>query len=140
MWIAYAAGSAVCAALVAILAKIGLKGVDPTTATIVRGVIMGAFLLLVGLLLRKFEGLGGAAWDTRAWTFIILSAIAGALSWILYFSALKVGPAGPVAVIDKLSVVLVIIMAALFFGEAFTLRSALGVVLTIAGSVLIVFS
>jgi transporter family protein len=139
MWMIYAAGSALTAALVAIFGKIGLKGVDATTATIVRGVVMGALLLVVGLALGKFHEISSATWSSRAWFFILLSAIAGAASWVLYFTALRVGPAGGVAVIDKLSVVLIIVIAALAFGEAFTVRSALGVILTVIGSVLIVF-
>jgi transporter family protein len=135
----YAAGSALCAALVTIFGKIGLKGVDATTATIVRGVVMGALLLVAGLMLGRFQQLSSADWSSKAWFFILLSAIAGAASWVLYFTALRVGPAGGVAVIDKLSVVLIIVIAALAFGEAFTVRSAIGVVLTILGSALIVF-
>jgi bacterial/archaeal transporter family protein len=139
MWMIYATGSALCAALVTVLGKIGLKGIDPTTATIVRGVVMGAFLLVVGFMLSKFKELGGASWDTRAWFFILLSAAAGAASWMLYFTALKTGPAGAVAVIDKMSLVLIVLLAAVFFNEALTLRSVLGLVLLVAGSVLIVF-
>jgi transporter family protein len=139
MWMLYAAGSALTAALVTVFGKIGLKGVDPTTATIVRGVVMGALLLGAGIVLGKFQGLGSGGWNSKAWLFILLSAIAGALSWVLYFTALKTGPASAVAVIDKMSVVLIILLAAAFFSEALTVRSVLGVVLTIAGAFLIVF-
>lgn len=139
MWILYAAGSALCAALVTVFAKIGLKDIDPTLATIVRGVVMGALLLIMGIMLKKFNEISTITSDTRAWVFILLSAAAGAASWLLYFTALRLGPAGAVAVIDKLSVVLIIVLAAIFFGEAFTFRSAMGVVLTVIGSILIVF-
>ena len=135
----YATGSALCAALVSLFGKVGLRGVDPTTATIVSGIVMGALLLGAGLVLRKFEGLSSGSWDAKAWFFVLLSALAGALSWVLYFTALKLGPAGAVAVIDKMSVVLIIVIAAVAFGEAFTVRSVLGVILTILGAVLIVF-
>lgn len=137
MWMAYAAGSAVFAALVAIFGKLGLRGVDPTLATIVRGVIMAALLVVAGIAFRKFEGFGLDALHSRAWLFVFLAAIAGALSWICYFIALQTGPAGAVAVIDKLSVVLVLIAAALFLGESFTLATAAGAALIVAGSVLV---
>ncbi len=139
MWILYAAGSALTAALVSIFGKIGLRGVDPTLATIVRGVVMGGLLIIAGLTLKKFNESALSTIDNRAWLFIFLSAAAGAASWVLYFTALKLGPAGGVAVIDKMSVVLIIIIAAFAFGEAFTLRSAAGVILTIVGAALIVF-
>lgn len=139
MWMLYALGSAVAASLVAIFGKIGLAGVDPTQATIVRGVVMAVILVLGGLLFGKLAGFTVSDLSGRAWIFILLSALAGAASWLLYFIALQAGPAGAVAVLDKLSVVFVILLAALFLGEALTLRSAAGVVLTVAGTLLILF-
>lgn len=139
MWILYAIGSAVTAALVAVFGKIGLKDADPTLATILRGVVMASFLVLAGAALRKFSALSFSSIDGKAWFFILLSALAGAASWLLYFLALKDGPASAVAVIDKLSVVLVVIIAALFLGETFTLRTAVGIVLTVAGTLFILF-
>jgi len=139
MWMIYAAGSAVTAALVAIFAKVGLKDVDPTLATIIRAVFMAVILIIAGFLFRKFEGLSIASMSGKAWLFILLSALAGALSWLLYFIALRTGPAGAVAVIDKFSVVMVIVFAALFLGESLTLKSVLGIVLTVAGALLIIF-
>lgn len=138
MWMLYAGLSAVGAALVAIFSKIGLKEIDPTIATIVRGVIMAVILLLGGLAFGKFKGFALADFSGKAWLFIILAALAGAASWIFYFIALKGGPAGAVAVIDKMSVVLVIILAAVFLGEAFTLKTALGAILVALGGILIV--
>jgi len=139
MWMLYALGSAVAASLVAIFGKIGLAGVDPTQATIVRGVVMAIILVLGGLLFGKLAGFTLSELSGRAWIFILLSAFAGAASWLLYFAALQAGPAGAVAVLDKLSVVFVILLAALFLGEALTLRSAAGVALTVAGTLLILF-
>ena len=139
MWAVYALGSAVAASLVAIFGKAGLSGVDATQATIVRGVVMAALLVLGGLALGKFSGLELGHLGGRAWLFILLSAFAGAASWLLYFLALQQGPAGAVAVLDKLSVVFVIVLAALFLGEVLTLKSVLGVALTVAGTLLIVF-
>ena len=135
----YASGSAITAALVAIFGKIGLQNVDPTQATIVRGVVMAIILVLGGFALGKLSGLSLGTFGGRAWVFILLSALAGAASWILYFLALQSGPTSAVAVIDKMSVVLVIILAVFFLGESFTARSVWGIVLTIAGALLIVF-
>ena len=139
MWMLYALGSATAAALVAIFGKVGLAGVDPTQATIVRGVVMAAILVLGGLVFGKLSGFSFASFEGRDWIFILLSAVAGAASWLLYFVALQQGPASAVAVIDKLSVVLVIVLAAIFLNESLTLRSGLGIVLTVIGSLLIVF-
>ncbi len=139
MWVLFAAGSAVAAAAVAIFGKLGLKDVDPTLATIIRGVVMALILIAAGFLFKKFEGFSLSSFSGKAWIFILLSALAGAASWILYFVALKTGPASAVAVLDKMSVVLVILFAALFLGEALTMKSALGIILTVAGTLLILF-
>jgi len=139
MWVLFAAGSAVAAAAVAIFGKLGLKDVDPTLATIIRGVVMALILIAAGFLFKKFEGFSLSSFSGKAWVFILLSALAGAASWILYFVALKTGPASAVAVLDKMSVVLVILFAALFLGEALTMKSALGIILTVAGTLLILF-
>lgn len=139
MWILYAAGSAVAASLVAIFGKIGLQTVDPTLATILRGVVMAVLLVLAGLTFGVFKNFDAATIGSRAWLFILLAAVAGASSWVLYFLALRYGPASSVAVIDKFSVVFVILLAAAFLGESLTWKSILGIILTVAGSLLILF-
>lgn len=139
MWVLYALGAAVTAALVAVFGKIGLREIDPTTATIVRGVIMAAILVVGGFLFGKLTAAHFTGFSGKAWLYIFLAAAAGAASWIFYFVALRDGPAGAVAVIDKLSVVFVIFLAALFLGESLTLKSLAGVALTVAGTLLILF-
>ncbi|HWB34177.1 MAG TPA: EamA family transporter [Candidatus Paceibacterota bacterium] len=139
MWALYACGSALTAAMVAVFGKIGLQSIDPTQATIIRGVVMAIILVIGGLLFGKLSGLNMAALGGRAWIFILLSACAGAASWLLYFLALQAGPASAVSVLDKMSVVLVILFAALFLGEALTVRSIFGILFTIAGTLLIIF-
>lgn len=139
MWMLYALGSAVTASLVAIFGKIGLDGVDATQAAIARSIIMAAVLVVGGLFMGTFSGFSVATFGARPWIFIMLAALAGAASWVLYFLALQAGPAGPVAVIDKLSVIFVILLAAAFFSESITYRASLGLLFTIIGSILIVF-
>lgn len=74
---------------------------------------------------------------SRALLFTLLSGAAGALSWLLYFGALKLGPASRVAALDRLSVVFVLFLAAAFLGERLTLTSAVGGLLMVAGAVLV---
>ena len=134
LWIIYALLSAAFAGAVAILGKIGIQNIDSTLATSVRGVVMAVFLVVVSLSLGKAKLL--TTIDSKAFTFIVLSGIAGALSWLFYFVALKTGPASAVAALDRLSVVFVVVLAVLFLGESLTLRSGLGVVLLTAGAIL----
>jgi len=135
-WLIFAILSAVFVAMVSILSKIGLKNIDPTLATGVRSVVMFIFMVLVFLFTKKFPEL--SALDKKSVFYIIFAGIAGALSWIFYFIALKLGKASQVAPIDKMSVVLIIIFAALFLGEKFTLKIALGTLLLAAGTLLII--
>ena len=135
-WIPLAILSAFSAGLVAIFGKLGLAGVDSTLATAVRAVVMALFLLAVAAALGKFNQLGSLS--SRAITFIVLSGLAGALSWLFYFLALKLGPVTGVASLDRLSVVFAVLLAALFLGEALTLKVVLGLLLLVAGAVLLV--
>ena len=114
MWLVYAFLSSITAALVAILAKIGLKNIDSTLATTIRSIIMAVFLVLVALSLKKFQGFSINSFSNRDWILIILAGIAGALSWLFYFLALKTGLATKVATIDRLSLVFVIISCRTF--------------------------
>lgn len=134
-WIAYALGSAVFAALVAIFGKLGLKNIDSTLATTVRAVVMAVFLVIVALSLGKFSQLESIT--GKPLLFIILSGVAGALSWLLYFLAIKYGPVSGVVALDRLSVAFALVLAALFLGEALTWKTALGGALIIAGALLV---
>lgn len=137
MWILYALISAVFAATVAIFGKIGLKNVDTTLATAIRATVMATFMVTAAAALQKFQLFKTVG--NKALLFILLSGIAGALSWLFYFFALKHGPAGGVAALDRLSVVFVVLLAALFLGEALTLKSGLGLVLIVTGALFLVF-
>ncbi len=135
MYLLFALLSAVFAALVAVFGKIGLGKVDTTLATAVRAVVMALLLVAAAVALKK--------WDlsqitSKAYLYIFLAGLSGALSWFFYFFALKLGPATSVAAIDRLSVVFVILFAALFLGESLTLKSALGGLLIVLGAFLLI--
>lgn len=138
MWLIYALLSAISAALVAIFAKIGLSSVDTTLATTMRTFIMFAFFVLVSFFLKKFDQFSFTAMYTKEWLYIILSGLAGAVSYVFYFLALKYGMASRVAVVDRLSVVFVIILAAIFLGETISWKIAIGSVLIVTGALTIV--
>jgi transporter family protein len=135
LWIGYALLAAFFAALVAIFGKVGIKDVDATLATAVRAVIMAAFLVTAAVALGKTGGIGGIS--RRSFLFIVLSGAAGAASWLFYFIALREGPATGVAALDRLSVVIVFILAVIFLGDAFTAKAALGAALVVAGAILL---
>ncbi|MBI2618433.1 EamA family transporter [Candidatus Kaiserbacteria bacterium] len=137
MWLLYAFISALMAALVAIFAKLGLKDIDSTLATTVRAIIMAGFLVVVSFFLKKFDGFSLASFSSREWLLIALAGVAGALSWLFYFFALKTGLATGVVAIDRLSIVFVVILAALFLGEGFGWKAVIGALFMTAGALLI---
>ena len=133
-WIIFGLLSAGFAALVAIFGKIGLKEVDSTIATTVRSVVMAAFLIITSFAIGKVGLLKTI--NGKVLTYIILSGIAGALSWLFYFYALKTGPATGVVALDRLSIVFVVVLAAIFLGEGITVKSGIGAALMVGGALL----
>lgn len=137
MWVLYAFLAAMFAAGVAIAGKLGLQTVDSTFASTIRAVVMAGFLLVVSFALQKFTTQHLQSLSSKDILLITLSGILGALSWIFYFAALRYGPASPVVAIDRLSIVFVLLLAALFLGESLNARSLFGGALMVAGAILI---
>lgn len=133
-WIIFALLSAFFASLVAIFGKMGIGNIDTTLATTVRSAIMFGFLLIVTLFTGVFQNIRQI--DTKSLGIIALSGIAGALSWLFYFYALKKGPASGVAALDRLSVVFVVVLAFLVLGENLTLKTVAGAILITIGAIL----
>jgi transporter family protein len=140
MWLVYALLSSVSAAGVAILGKMGLQGVDSTLATTLRAIVMAILLIIASVAFGKLNGVSISALASRDWMFIVLAGVAGAASWFFSFLALKIGQVNSVVVIDRLSVVFVVILAAIFLGQALTWKTAFGVVLMVGGALLVAFA
>lgn len=136
-WLIYALLSAVCAAMVAIFGKIGLQNLDANTATAIRAVIMALFLVGVVVAQGKLALVGEIVANKKALLFIVLSGVAGALSWLFYFVALKNGNVAQVAPIDKLSVVFAVVLAVILLGEKISLMAGAGVALISVGTLLV---
>ena len=94
-WFYWALMSAVFAALTAIFAKIGIKGVDSDLATLIRTaiiiVVLSAFVWFAGKWSNPF------ALSSKTWIFLSLSGLATGASWVCYFRALQIGDASKVA-------------------------------------------
>ncbi len=137
MWWIYALLSAAFAALTAIFAKIGIKGVDSNLATAVRTVVI--LFIAWGIVFFRGNGKDLATLSKENILFLVLSGIATGLSWIFYFKALSIGDVSKVAPVDKLSVAFAIILAAIFLREAITIKTAIGAALIIGGSLVLIF-
>lgn len=130
-WFFWAALSAVFAALTAIFAKIGIRGVDSDLATLVRTVII--VFVLAGFVVFAGKWSNPFALSGKTWVFLALSALATGASWVCYFRALQLGEASKVAPVDKFSLVLVALFAFVFLGERPSGSSWLGIGLVAAG-------
>ncbi len=136
MWLVFAVGSAVFAALTSILAKIGIEGVNSNLATAIRTVVVLAMAWGMVFLTHAQKGLGQIT--QRSWLFLILSGLATGASWLCYYRALQLGQVSKVVPIDKLSVVITLALGFIFLHEQFTTKSLIGCVLIGAGTLVMV--
>ncbi len=134
-WRVFAFGSAIFAAFTAIFGKIGVAEINSNLATFIRTIVI---LLVTALIISaRKEWQSPSTLDSKSVLFLVLSAFATGGSWLCYYHALKLGPASKVAPVDKLSVALAIIMAILFLGEKASLKTIIGGILVVAGSVVL---
>ena len=136
-WLFWALGSATFAAMTAIFAKLGVAAIDPDVATFIRVVLITLLLGLMLVATGRFEM--PAALPPRSYLFLGLSALATGASWLCYFRALKLGEASRVAPIDKLSVVMVAVFAAICLGERLSSVNSAGIGLITLGAILVAF-
>lgn len=136
MWWIYALLSAFFAALTAIFAKVGIKNMDTDLATAIRTAII--LILAWGIALFKGSVVSLPQLTRQNWLFLLLSGIATGLSWIFYFKALQLGKVSQVAPVDKLSVAIAIILSVIVLGEVLTWKSAIGALLIIAGTIVLI--
>ncbi len=134
-WFHWALLSAFFAGLTAILAKIGVAGIDSNLATAVRTSVILVFVWAIAFATARPAELAHLA--GRTWLFLALSGMATGLSWLCYFRALQLGEASRVAPVDKLGVVFVIVLAAIFLKERITMQSLSGGLLVVAGAIVL---
>lgn len=138
MWAVYAAGSALFASLTAILAKIGIDGVNSNLATAVRTIFVLAMAWVTVGLTGNLSGVREITW--RGWLFLALSGLATGASWLCYYRALQLGQVAKVVTVDKFSLVLTILLGALLLGEKLNVKTVLGALLVTVGTLVIAFA
>ena len=134
MWILSAFGSALFAGLTAILAKCGIRKTDSTVATAIRTIVVLAFSWLMVFIVGSQDTIRDISGKTLL--FLVLSGLATGGSWLCYFKALQDGPASVVVPIDKLSILVTIAFSYFVFHEKLTKKSALGLMLIVGGTLL----
>lgn len=145
MWLIFAILSAVFAAATSILAKVGIEGVDSNLATAIRTVVVVILAWVVVFMTQRIGhhgqnlGVTISSISTKSWIFLILSGLTTGASWLCYFYALKTGDVSKVVPVDKCSLVLTVVFAAIFLGESMTWKTLAGSVLMVIGSLIMVF-
>ncbi|WP_407309542.1 EamA family transporter [Desulfosporosinus sp. SB140] len=138
MWKLYAVLSALFAALTAILAKLGIKGVDSNLATAIRTVVIVFLAWSVAFLSGGLNGISSLT--KQNWIFLLSSGLATGLSWLFYYKAISLGPVSQVAPIDKSSIVITLILSFFVLGEQFSLKTLLAGLLISAGTFLMLWN
>jgi bacterial/archaeal transporter family protein len=136
MWWVYALLSALFASLTAIFAKIGVTHVNSNLATAIRTIIILIIAWAIVFFRGEYKSIHSLSKNNLL--FLILSGLATGLSWIFYFKALQIGKVSQVAPVDKLSLGLTIVLSVVFLGEVLTWKTALGALLIIAGTVILI--
>ena len=136
MWLILALLSSVFAALTSIFAKIGIDGVNSHLATAIRTAIV--LIMAWGMVFMTNAQGGIHDISRKSWLFLILSGLATGASWLCYYHALQLGDVSKVVPIDKLSVVITVLLAAVLLGEALTVKSVIGMLLLAAGTLVMV--
>lgn len=136
MWLLFAAGSAVFAALTSILAKVGIKDVNAGLATAIRTCIV--LVMAWGMVFLTNAQGGILVISRKSWMFLILSGLATGASWLCYYWALQIGDVSKVVPVDKMSTVLTLVLAFLFLNERITAKSLIGMLFLTAGTLVMV--
>ena len=136
MWLFFAIGSAVFAALTSILAKIGIDGVNSNLATAIRTCIVVLMSWMMVFITHSQSELTEIS--RKSWIFLILSGLATGASWLCYYKALQTGQVSKVIPIDKMSVVLTLILAFVFLHEQLTWKSLIGCIVIHSGTIFMI--
>jgi transporter family protein len=134
-WQFWALLSAGFAALTAIFAKVGVSGINPDFATLIRTIVILALIFAIVAATGQWQAPSEVT--ARSWVFLVLSGLATGASWLCYFRALKIGDAARVAPLDKMSILLVALFGVAFLGERLSLANWIGIGLCAAGIILV---
>lgn len=136
MWILYALGSAVFAALTAITAKVGVSGINSNLATAIRTFVV--LIISTGIVFSTKEFQNITSIPQKTWIFLVISGLMTGLSWLCYFKALQMGETSRVVTIDKFSLVFVLLLSAIFLRETMNFKMIFGCILITVGTILMV--
>lgn len=137
-WLFYAVASSVFAAVVPVFIKFGMRDVPSSLGTLLRTIVVFIFSGAIVAGRKEYRGIGAVS--GKSWLFLSLSGIATGGAWLCEYAALGMNGVNPVAVnsAGKLSVLLTMLFSFLVLKEKFTKRTLLGLLLLVAGVVLVI--
>ncbi len=136
--LAFAATSAVCAALTSVLAKVGITGVESNLGTAIRTSVVLVMAWLIVFAEGKRRSI--AAVPHSEALFVALSGLATGASWICYYYAIQKGVVSVVVPIDKMSILVTVLFSRIILGERLSRSAAIGLALMVGGTLAIVFA
>jgi transporter family protein len=134
LWLLFAFLSGLSAAVLAIVIKLWLKQIDSFTLAFIFALVMALMFLILGIVLKKFEGLALLSMTRKEWIFVALAGIINAFAFMCYITALQCGKACNVIAIDRLSIVFVLILSMFILRESFSYISIFGAFLMVVGA------
>ena len=135
-WLQFAILAAVCAAAINVFGKIGMSGIDADLSTAIRSIVQAVFVVGFVTVLGSWSKLKDITSRPMAMSMIVCSGIAGGLSWIFAFRALKLAHVSQVAPIDKLSMPLGILLAVIILGDRPSFINWIGILMIAGGACL----
>lgn len=136
IWLLYAIGSALFAALTAITAKIGMANVDSNLGTAIRTFVVLIIATGIVFSIKSFQQIPNLS--SKTWIFLIVSGLMTGLSWLCYFKALQLGVTTKVVTIDKFSLVFVLFLSSLILKEGKNLKMFIACILITLGTILMI--
>jgi transporter family protein len=133
-WIAYALLGAFAAGVTAVLSKVGVANIPSNLAVLIRTAVV--IVITAAIVFARGEHAAFKEVKGTAWLALALSGAATGISWLAYFKALQLAPASSVAPVDKLSLAVTVLLAAIFLGEALTWKTVVGAALMIVGAII----
>ncbi len=135
-WILFAIISMLFAGITSILAKYGMKNVPSDTALVIRTSVVFILIWLNAIVFKQTGNF--KALTKKDFLFLALSGLTTTLSWVFYYRAMKIGNVSTVAIIDKGSIVVTLILAFIILGEPLTLKTGLAAILIVSGLLLMI--
>lgn len=136
IWLLYAIGTALFAALTAITAKIGIANVDSNLGTAIRTFVVLIIATGIVFSIKSFQQIPNLS--SKTWIFLIVSGLMTGLSWLCYFKALQLGDTTKVVTIDKFSLVFVLFLSSLILKEGINLKMFIACILITLGTILMI--